>query len=385
MFNLWKRTYVQTFSQRNIFDTKAIVADSAWSTVILPPTAFTGTGSLVHQENSLKTLVAKQYDGQIGQLFTELLTDSDGKWAIVVGYDDYHQLLAYYLKELQHTYKFSDADLHLLAYSYIYNNFYYSGDQNFVDGFVGQVEQELMKKVFAEYTPSGVLDLISPVDLPTEIGYFLIKRGLIQEDVLEANFVNVAKLVVSRLWSVHFNDFSEWLILDTPHFLNMLKSPESAEVNTSEFSFPDMLNFMKTDPYLNAMFFSSINFFGPEADWDTDPNFRITASRVVAAWKGLADYLVQRGIDTDWAQLRHSQYAEIILRYEYVNSTCQALQYILKLDGAPDAIDQPLIDMLGYDVLSECMNSKYNKTLLLLTLRGMSSTFQGFINDAFAE
>lgn len=385
MFNLWKRTYVQLFSQRNIFDTKAIVADSAWSTIILPDTAFTANGSLVHQEKSLGTLVEKSYFGQVGQLFTELLTDSDAKWSIVLGYDDYHQLLAYYLKELQHTYKFSDADLHLLAYSYIYNNFYYSADQNFVDGFVGQVQQDTMKKVFAEYTPSGALDMIAPVDLPTEIGYFLVKRGLVQEDALQANFVNIAKLVVSRLWSVHFNDFSEWLILDTPHFLNMLKSPESAEVNTADFSFPDMLNFMKTDPYLSAMFFSSTSFFGPEADWDTDPNFKITASRVVAAWKGLADYLVQRGIDADWAQLRHSQYAEIILRYEYVVGTCNALQYILQLEGAPESVDQPLIDMLGYDVLSECMNSKYNKTLLLLTLRGMSSTFQGFITDAFAE
>ncbi|MNL13086.1 hypothetical protein D3C87_1339770 [compost metagenome] len=385
MFNLWKRTYVQLFSQRNIFDTKSIVADSQWSKIILPETIFTANGSLVHQENSLKTLIDKQYDGQIGQMFTELLTDSDEKWSIVVGYDDYHQLLAYYLKELQHTYKFTDADLHLLAYSYIYNNFYYSKDQNFVDGFVGQTQQDAMKKVFAEYTPTGVLDLIAPGDLPTEIGYFLVSRKLVSEDALQENFVNVAKLVVSRLWSVHFNDFSEWLILDTPHFLNMLKAPESAEVNTAEFSFPDMLNFMKTDPYLNAMFFSSINFFGPEADWDTDPNFKVTASRVVAAWKGLADYLVQRGIDADWAQLRHSQYAEIILRYEYVNNTCQALQYILQLDGAPETVDKPLVEMLGYDVLSECMNSKYNKTLLLLTLRGMSSTFQGFITDAFAE
>lgn len=385
MFNIWKRTYVQLFSQRNIFDTKTIVADSAWSTVILPETAFTPGGYLVHQENSLKTLVAKQYDGQISQLFIELQSMSDSKVSLVVGYDDYHQLLAYYLKELQYTYKFSDADLHMIAYSYIYNNFYYSADQNFVDGFVGQKQQDIMKKVFAEYTPTGVLDLIAPVDLPTEIGYFLLKRELVEEHALDANFTNVAKLVVSRLWSVHFNDFSEWLILDTPHFLNMLKSPESAEVNTAEFSFPDMLNFMKTDPYLNAMFFSSINFFGPEADWDTDPNFKITASRVVASWKGLADYLVQRGIDAEWAELRHSQYAEIILRYEYVNNTCQALQYILDLDGAPETIDKPLIDMLGYDVLSECMNSKYNKTLLLLTLRGMSSTFQGFISDAFAE
>lgn len=384
MFNLWKRTYVQLFSQRNIFDTKAIVADNTWSSVILPQTLFT-SGGLIHQENSLKALVDRQYDGQIGQLFTELLSDASGKWSVVVDHDDYYVLLAYYLKELQHTYKFSDADLHLIAYSYMYNNFYYSADQSFVDGFVGQVQQDAMKKVFKEYTPTGVLDLVDPVDLPTEIGYFLVVRGLVKESALAANFTNIAKLVVSRLWSVHFNDFSEWLILDTPHFLNMLKSPESAEVNTAEFSFPDMLNFMKTDPYLNAMFFSSISFFGPEADWDTDPNFKITASRVVAAWKGLADYLVQRGIDADWAQLRHSQYAEIILRYEYVNSTCLALQYILGLEGAPETIDKPLIEMLGYDVLSECMNSKYNKTLLLLTLRGLSSTFQGFITDAFAE
>ena len=226
MFNLWKRTYVQLFTQRNIFDTKAIVADSAWSTVILPETAFTGSGGLVHQENSLKTLVAKQYNGQIGELFTELLTDSEGKWSIVVGYDDYHKLLAYYLKELQHTYKFSDADLHMLAYSYIYNNFYYSHDQNYVDGFVGQTQQDIIKQIFNEYTSTGVLDLIAPVDLPTEIGYFLAVRGLVKEEDLAANFTTVAKLVVSRLWSVHFNDFSEWLILDTPHFLNMLKAPD---------------------------------------------------------------------------------------------------------------------------------------------------------------
>lgn len=385
MFNLWKRTYVQLFSQRNIFDTKAIVADSAWSSVILPDTAFTGGGSLVHQEHSLDALVSKQYNNQIGELFTELLTDSECKWSIVVGYEDYHKLLAYYLKELQYTYKFSDADLHMLAYSYIYNNFYYSHDQNYVDGFVGQTQQNIIKQIFKEHTPTGVLDLIAPVDLPTEIGYFLVVRGLVKEEELAANFTTVAKLVVSRLWSVHFNDFSEWLILDTPHFLNMLKSPETAEVNTAEFSFPDMLNFMKTDPYLNAMFFSAINFFGPEADWDSDPNFKHTASRVVASWKGLANYLVQRGIDADWAKLRHDHYAEIILRYEYVNDTCEAVQYILQLDGAPETINKPLVEMLGYDVLSECMNSKYNKTLLLLTLRGMSSTFQGFITDAFAE
>lgn len=93
MFNLWKRTYVQLFSQRNIFDTKAIVADSAWSSVILPDTAFTGGGSLVHQEHSLDALVSKQYNNQIGELFTELLTDSECKWSIVVGYEDYHKLL----------------------------------------------------------------------------------------------------------------------------------------------------------------------------------------------------------------------------------------------------------------------------------------------------
>lgn len=384
MFNLWKRTYVHQMSQRNIFDTKAVIADKEWAGVIFPPTMFAG-GELVRQEQSINAVITKYYDGQVADFFSALIGDSDSKWSIVVGHDDYYKLLAYFLKELQHTYGFTDAELHMIAYSYLYNNFYYSGDQSFVDGFIGQTHLDIVKEVFATYEPTGILAPLEPVDLPTEIGYFLANRGYVEEAKLADNFSTVAKLVVNRLWQVHFNDFSEWLILDTPHFLNMLKSDATPTVLTDEFSFHDMLNFMKADPYLNAMFFSTVTYTGGTTDWDTNPDYKITASRVVAAWQKLADYLVARGIDADWAELRHSQYAEIILRYEYVSNTCKAIQFILGLDGAPETLDQPIIEMLGYDVLSECMNSKYNKTLLLLTLRGMSKTFEGFITTAFEE
>lgn len=384
MFNLWKRTYVHQMSQRNIFETKAVIADKEWAGVIFPSTMFAG-GELVHQEQTIDAVITKYYDGQVANFFNALIGDSEAKWSIVVSHDDYYKLLAYFLKELQHTYQFTDAELHMIAYSYLYNNFYYSGDQSFVDGFIGQAHLDIIKEVFATYEPTGILAPLDPVDLPTEIGYFLANRDYVEEAKLAANFDTVAKLVVNRLWQVHFNDFSEWLILDTPHFLNMLKSDATPTVLTDEFSFHDMLNFMKADPYLNAMFFSTVTYTGGSTDWDTNPDYKITASRVVAAWQKLADYLVARGIDADWAELRHSQYAEIILRYEYVSNTCKAIQFILGLDGAPETLDQPIIEMLGYDVLSECMNSKYNKTLLLLTLRGMSKTFENFITTAFEE
>lgn len=384
MFNLWNRTYVQLFSQRNVFDTKCVLAADEWAAVVFTPTMF-NSGELVHQEKSLDAVIEKYYDNQVSNFLGELATDRASKWSIVVGYDDYYKLLGYFLKEVQHTFKISDADLHMIAYSYLYNNFYYGNDQSFVDGFVGQYHLEIVKQVFLTYTPTGVLDPIPAVELPTEIGYFLANRNLIEESQLADNFTNVAKLVVNRLWQVHYNDFSEWLILDTPHFLNMLKCDDTPAVLTNDFSFHDMFNFVKADPQLNAMFFSTVSYTSASTDWDNDPNYKVTASCVVGAWQHLADYLVARGIDADWAELRHSQYAEIILRYEYVSNTCKAVQYILQLDGAPESLDQPIIDMLGYDILSECMNSKYNKTLLLLTLRGMSSTFEGFITTAFAE
>ncbi len=383
MFNMWKRTYVQTFNQRNFYDTNTLLADANWANVIMPDTLFRDGGALIHQTWSLDDLVNTAYSGQYSNLLVELLTESDKKWAIVVQHNDYYKLLAYYLKELQFAFKLPDEDLHMLAFSYMYNNFYYSNDQLFTDGFVGQTFQTIMRNVFTVYQPVGVLRGIAPVDLPTEVGYFLIKRGLVSEDLMKDKFVNAAKMVVSRLWQVHKNDFSEWLILDTQHFLNALKSPSTPEVVTDEFSFVDMFNLIASDDYLNSMFFTSFPFFSSPATWDSDPNFKITASRLVNAWEGLADYLVERGIDAEWAELRHSQYAEIILRYDYVKGTCKAVKYLLGLEGAVEELDQPVIDLLGYDLLSECFDTKYNKTLLLLTLRGMSNTYKQFIQSAF--
>lgn len=384
MFNLWDRTYVQTFNQRNIFDSKTILADSNWARVVFGPESFRG-GELIAQEWDLTDVLDKHYGGQLGSMFVELMSDRASKWSIVVNPRDYYKLLAHYLKELQYTYKFSDEDLHTLAFSFMYNNFYYSGDTEFVDGFVAKTYQDIMKRVFEEYTPVGILDLLDPSSLPTEITYFLLERDIIAEEVVIPKLKNAAKMVISRLWSVHNNDFSEWLILDTQHFLNLMKSPETAEVTTADFAFTDMFNMINVDPYLNSMFFSKFPFTTSVGDWDSDPNFKVTASRLIGAWEGLADYLVQRGIDQQWAEVRHSQYAEIILRYEYVKSTCAAVKYILQLDGAPETLDKPVLDMLGYDILSECFDTKYNKTLMLITFRGMSTTFKGFAEDAFKD
>ena len=385
MFNMWDRTYVHQFNQRQIFDSKTILADSQWSKVMFDPSSFRDGGKLVHQEWDLDDVVHKFYDDQYSSLLIELLSMSPDKCSIVVNTNDYYKLLAYYLKEVQYTFKLSTDDLNTVAFSFMYNNFYYSGDQTFVDGFVSGVFQETMKRIFNEYTPVGVLDLVDPSRLPTELTYFLAERSLITEAAIQSKLVNAAKLVISRLWQVHKNDFSEWLVLDTKYFLNLLKSPSTPEVVVDDFSFTDMFSMISADEYLNSMFFSAFPFFSSTATWDSDPNFKVTANRLVSAWEGLADYLVQRGIDETWSTLRHSQYAEIILRYEYVKGTCTAVRYILGLEGAPETLDTPVLDLLGYDVLSECFDSKYNKTLLLITFRGTSDTFKGFITAAFGE
>jgi len=379
---MWNRTYVQTFNQRSVFDSKTILADSAWSKVVFGPDSFKG-GELVAQELSLDEVVNIHYNGQISDLFIELLSDKDSKWAIVVGYVDYYKLLAYYLKELQHTFSLSDENLHLLAFTFMYNNFYYSGDQGFVDGFVSKKFQAIMTQVFTEYTAVGVLDMLDHSSFPTEVAYFLLEKGIIPDEAVHEKLVTIAKMVVARLWQVHLNDYSEWLILDTQYFLNMLKSPATADVSATEFTFTDMFNMIHSDEYLNSMFFTEFPFFSSMDTWDSDPNFKVTASRLVGTWERLADYLVQRGIDEEWAKLRHVQYAEIILNYESIKSTCAALKYILQLDGAPETLDTPVLDMLGYDTLSECFNTKYNKTLLLVAMKGMSPAFEGFIVDAF--
>lgn len=383
MFNTWDRTYVQTFNQRTIFDSKTILASKQWSKVMFAEGAFKDDGELMHQEWDIDDVVTKHYDGSYSKFMASVLAENV-KWAIVVEPLDYYKLLAYYLKEVQATFKLTDKDLHTLAFSYAYNNFYYSGDQTFVDGFVTEEFLNMMRTVFDTYEPVGVLNEVSPSRLPTELAYFLAERKLIAEVAIRPKLVNAAKMVISRLWQVHKNDFSEWLVLDTQYFLNLLKKPTTPEVVTSDFSFAEMFAMISNDEYLNSMFFSSFPFFSSTSTWETDPNFKVTASRLISAWEGLADYLMQRGIDESWSELRHSQYAEIILRYEYVKGTCAAVRYILELDNAPDEIDKPILDMLGYDILSECFDNKYNKTLLLLTFRGMSQTFEGFIERAFA-
>ena len=383
MFNMWKRTYVHTLGQRSIYDAQVIVAESGMWNTLIPDTMFKEGGKLVYQEPSIDALVNEKFSGQYSNLMVELAADSEQKWSIVVQHDDYYKLLAHYLVELQFTYKISDDDLRLLAFTYMYNNFYYSGDQQFVSGFVGQTFQRTMNNVFLTYKPVGALAAMKPADLPTEIGYFLVKRGIVKEDLLEPKFVNAAKMVVSRLRQVHLNDFSEWLILDTRYFLNALKDPNTPEITADEFSFTDMFNLIASDDYLNSMFFTSFPFYSSNSSWDADPNFKVTAARLVNAWESLADYLVERGLDDDWAQLRHSDYAELVIRHEYVKKTCKAVRYILKLPNAVEALDEPIIDMLGYDLLSECFDTKYNKTLLLVSLRGMSPAYEGFVKAAF--
>lgn len=385
MFNLWKRSYVHTFNQRNAFDSKTIMADAAYANTMFIQENFYDGGSLVHQGSGIDEIINKHYGGKVANLFVKLRGQSDTKWAVVVNHEDYYYLLACYLKELQHSFKFGDDDLHLLAFSFAYDNFYYANDARFVDGFVNGAYLGLMKAVFETYQPSGVLDLVKVVDLPTEIGYFLVKRDIVPEADIHANFVNAAKMIVTRLWQVHFNDFSEWLVLDTKHFLNMMKSSTSPEVTSDTITFDEMQAYIQADPYLKSMFFQAFPFFTSNANWTDDPNFKVTASRIVTAWQKLADYLVARGLDADWAKLRHSQYTEIILRYDYVKTNCDVVKYLLELDDAPEALDRPIIDMMGYDILSECMDNKYNKTLLLLTLRGMSPSFQGFVDKAFGE
>lgn len=383
MYNLWKRSYVQTFEQRPVFESKTILADSTFEGVVVGEDLFVNGGKLAYRGVGIDEVLNTHFAGSMSNLFATMLADSDSKWAVAVDHDDYYYVLAHYLKELQHTYKLTDPQLYTLAHSFLYDNFYYSNDAKFVDGFVSGAFASLMSAVFNSYTPTGVLDLIKPVDLPTEIGYFLIKQGIITEQDVHANFVNAAKMIVARLWQVHLNDFSEWLVLDTKHFLNMMKAEDTPAVVADDISFADMLAFMKADKYLNAMFFQSFPFFSSSAGWENDANFKVTASRIVNAWQKLADYLIARGLDAEWAQLRHSQYTEIILRYDYVKTNCDAVKYLLKLDDAPETLPAPLIDMLGYDVLSECMDSKYNKTLLLLTLRGSSPTFQSFVDTSF--
>lgn len=385
MFNMWKRTYVHTFNQRNIYDANVLLADQSLWTTLFPETMFRDGGQIVQQEPSIDALVNDVYSGQYSNLLVELASDSEKKWSIVVQHDDYYKLLAHYLVELQFTYKFSDEDLQLLAFTYMYNNFYYSGDQQFVNGFVSQTFQRTMKNVFLTYKPVGALAAMKPADLPTEIGYFLAKRDLVTEDLLKPKFVNAAKMVIARLRQVHLNDFSEWLILDTRYFLNALKDPNTPEIVADEFSFTDMFSLVASDDYLNSMFFTSFPFFSSSASWDTDPNFKVTAARLINSWESLADYLVERGLDDDWAQLRHSDYAELVIRHEYVKKTCKAVRYILELPGAVESLDEPIIDMLGYDLLSECFDTKYNKTLLLVSLRGMSPTYQGFVKAAFGD
>lgn len=383
MFNMWNRTYVQSFNQRQIFDSKAILADSQWASVVFIDSMFNDGGSLVHQEWNIDDVVEKHYDKSYGNFLKCIMADRADKWAIVVTPLGYYKLLAHYLKEIQYTFKLSNEDMYAAAFSYMYNNFYYSGDQQFVEGFVDNSFRDVIRLVFDTYTPIGVFDDIDPDILPTELTYFLVSRKLIPESAVEPKLVNAAKLVLSRLWQVHRKDFSDWLVLDTPLFLNILKKPETPTVVESDFSLTDMFNFVKSDEYLNSMLFTSFPFFSSPESWDSDPNFKTTASRMVGAWEGIADYLIERGSDSSWLDLRHKHYTEVALRRDYIKSTCEALRYILKLDGAPDTLDKPILDMIGYDLLTECFNVKYNKTLLLLTFKTPAATFAGFIDDAF--
>jgi hypothetical protein len=385
MFNLWNRSYVHTFNQRSIFESKTILADAEYDGVVFLPSEFTNGGQMVYRDTDLNSLLDTYFNGNVGNLFSTLLSDRNSKWSIVLKHRDYYYLLGCYLKELQYSYKLSDDTVKTLAFTYLYDNFYYTNDALFADGFVAGSYSDVLKAAFSEHQATGVLDLITPTELPTEIGYFLMSEGILTESDLHDNFVHAAKMVVARLWDIHRNDFSEWMVLDTKHFLNMMKADDTAEVLSDDFSLSEMLSFVQSDRYLKNMFFQPFDFSTSNATWINSPNFKATASRLVLAWERLADYLVERGLDSEWASLRHADHSETLIRQEYVKKTCAAVKYLLELDGAPEMLEAPVSEMLGYDILSECMDKKYNKTLMLFALRGCSPAFASFIKQAFGE
>lgn len=415
MFNLWKRVYVHTFNQYNIQGANVIMADPQYATVIFPSDTF----NIVCQEQSLQTVLDRHYDGKVENLLGTLLNDGDKKWSIVVNTADYYYLLACYLKELQHRFKLSDGDVHKLAFSYAYDNFYYGSDPSFVDGFVNKTFQHILNSVFKTYKPTGILDIL-PVDaLPTEMGYFLLTRDLATEKQLLSKFRNVARLVVARLQEAHYNDFSEWCVLNTRQFLNLLRTNDSPEVLSTDFTFDEMMSYIRSDRYLNSMVFDPVYLSNPGTDWNSEKVI-VTASRIIDTWEKLFLFQhvselrrAQAGDDRAARRARRyednvndstslaenlqwlkeiseanadgsmKQHTDLAIRYERVKGICDAIKYLLKLKDAPEHLDKPLIKLLGYDILSEAMNDKYNKTLLLVALNPVSRSFQNFIDDAF--
>lgn len=382
---MWNRSYVHLFDQRNVFSSKTVLADPEYADVIFLDQDFAPGGEMVAKASTLQAALDDKFEGKISNLFATMLSSKNDKWALALTHHDYYRVLACYLKEIQHTYKLTDSDLHTLAFTYMYDNFYYSNDTLFRSGFSNNAYRDVMVASFADYSPTGVLDLLSPNELPSEIGYFLVGLGLIDEMDIWDSYVNAAKLVIRRLWDIHQNDSSEWLILDTKIFLNMMKADETPAVESDDFTLEEMMAYINGDRYLSAMFNQPFDFHGSASNWSDVPNFNDTASRLVASWERLAQYLVDRGLDAEWAKIRHSQYEETKLRYDYVMNTCTAVRYLLKLDNAPEKLDRPIRELLGYDIVSECMGRKYNTTLLLFALRGASPTFKKFITTAFGD
>lgn len=385
MFNLWNRSYVHTFAERYVFESTTILADPEYAHVVFMDNNFGNGGKLLHQSSNIQTILDDRYSGVVGNLFAAMLTNADDKWSIAVKHEDYHYLLACYMKELQFALGFSDEDLHLLTFSYLYDNFYYTLDAKFVEGFVSGEFQEMVKRHWSSYVPTGVLKVVDPESLPTEIAYFLVKRGIIKEEQISGKFAAVAKLVIAKLGDVHHNDFSEWLVLDTKHFLNMFRSDDTPAVETDNFSLQEMLAYIKGDRYLNTMFFRPYILEEDATNWETNPSFKAHASRLITMWERLADYVVQRGADATWIKARAADYAETAAEYSEIKNACQAVRYILKLDNAPETVDEPLVDMLGYETIVDSLNTKYNKSILLMAMHGSSETFAGFARTAFED
>ena len=383
MFNLWKRTYCQVFDGHVQFNSKMVMIDEEYAGVMFIDQQFYDGGELQHHYDSLGHMLSELYDGSMSAFLEALKANDNDRTAIVCSHATYYAILACYLKELQFSYKLTDGEVAELAFSFIYDNFYYSNDVRFRDGFTTGSFADVLNAMLADYEPIGILDDIAPVDLPTEIGYFLVMRGKLDESQIHDKFINAAKMIVKRLSDVHRNDFSEWMLLDTRHFLNMMKCESSPEVLTDTISQDDQMQFIQADPYLRAMFYTPFPFETTTRGWEDSAQFKVAASQIIGAWRKLANYLVERGLDAEWAKFRHSHYTEIILRHDYVTQHCDIVSHLLQLDNAPTQIEGRIIDNLSYDILSECMDARYNKTLMLFTLRGKSPTIQGFINNTF--
>lgn len=418
MFNMWQRIYVHTFDQRAGFDSKMILADAQYKGIVIAPDNYYDGGEMVHRADNIAQLLTEHYDGEMTNLFARLLNE-DGKWAIVVQPADYYFILGCYLKELQHSFGISDDDIQLMAMSFPYDNFYYSSDATFVDGFMEGTFQRLLKSAMDGHTPTGVLSLIPVTSLPTELGYFLLSRGLVEERQLHDKFVNAARLVVERRQQTHDNDMSEWCVQNTRQFLNLLRAPDSPEVLAADFGFSDFAEMIKRDSGLSSHLVNYIALCNPGTNWSSVAA-KTTAAHVMEVWERMSLYQqvaelwhaqvgddraarqsrrfvdceldsanIQRNLDwlhsaieTDTNGLS-AQYADTIAHHERVKSVCDAVKFLLDLRGAPEQLDAPIISLLGYDILSEAMNEKYNKTMLLMAINTPSSAFVRFATEFF--